>query len=66
MLIEAGDYFVVHYVEGLPPGLEILGAPPPPKTKNFVFEKDKDEFVGKLLTNNRITSIEVGTFVKIK
>ena len=66
MIIESGDYFVVHYVEGPPPGLEIYGGLPPPKTKNFVFEKDKDEFVGKLLANNRITSIEVGTFVKIK
>lgn len=66
MILESGDYYVVHYVEGPPPPLQLMGAPPPPKTKNFVFEKDKNTFVSELLANPCITSIEVGTFNKIK
>lgn len=57
MIIESGDYFVVHYIE------EPMTTP---KTRNFVFEKSKDDFVSELLTNDNITSIEVGTFLKIK
>lgn len=61
MILESGDYFVVHWQKPYSSygGLAM-------NTRNFIFEKDKDEFVSTLLADKSVTSIEVGTYVKIK
>lgn len=60
-IMEEGDYFVVHWQT-----VHRDHSSLPPQTKSFVFEKDKNEFVGDLLMDDDVTDIEVGVFNKIK
>lgn len=60
-ILEDGDHFEVRWQT-----IHRSHSSYPPLFRSFVFQKEKDEFVTKLLTDKDVTDICVGTFNKIK
>jgi hypothetical protein len=69
MILEDGDHFQVNWTEEdkqVRSFTDKHGFYEKTYSKNFIFQKHKDDFVLELLKNDEVTTIEVGTFLKIK
>lgn len=66
MILEDGDHFEVRWIRSVSSVLEKFGGKPTPNKKNFVFQKDKDDFVAKLIGDKNVAMVEVGTFITVK